>query len=62
MSIIKEYNVDTKVMVGISTYNQNETAVRKRISYVQMENFYGFSLFSYNHMVKNKSYLYKLLL
>jgi uncharacterized lipoprotein YddW (UPF0748 family) len=62
LSIIKEYAVDDRVMVGISTYNQNEKAVRRRISYVQSGQFYGFSLFSYNHLVKNKSYLYKLLL
>jgi uncharacterized lipoprotein YddW (UPF0748 family) len=62
LSVIKDYTVDNKVMVGISTYNQNEKAVRKRILHVQAGHFYGFSLFSYNHMVKNKVYLYKLLL
>jgi uncharacterized lipoprotein YddW (UPF0748 family) len=62
LTVIKEYTVDKKVMVGISTYNQNEMAVRKRILYVQAGQFYGFSLFSYNHIVKNKSYLYKLML
>ena len=62
LSVIKAFEVSDKVIVGISTFNQNEQAVRKRILYVRKEAFNGFSLFSFNHMVKNKSYLYKLLL
>jgi hypothetical protein len=62
LALIEDYAVNQKVLVGISTYNQDEKAVRQRMLHVKSGLFLGFSLFSYNHIMKNRSYLYRLLL
>jgi len=49
-----------KIVIGISTYNQNEEAVLQRVRYVQNNSFSGFALFSYNHLKNNQPYLKKL--
>jgi len=46
-----------KIIVGISTYNQQVKAVQLRIDMVEAEKFAGFSLFSYNHLLKDSNYL-----
>jgi uncharacterized lipoprotein YddW (UPF0748 family) len=57
---IKDVSEIDNIIVGISTYNQNEDAVRQRIKIVQSDSFAGYSLFSYNHLIKNKKYLLNL--
>ena len=54
---INEPQLKKRIIVGISTYNQNSEAVRSRIKFVKSGQFAGFSLFSYNHLVKNRGYL-----
>ena len=54
---INEPQLKKRIIVGISTYNQNSEAVRSRIKFVKSGQFAGFSLFSYNHLVKNQGYL-----
>jgi uncharacterized lipoprotein YddW (UPF0748 family) len=49
-----------RIIVGISTYNQNENAVQQRIELVRSRKFAGFSLFSFNHLIQNTIYLQKL--
>jgi uncharacterized lipoprotein YddW (UPF0748 family) len=49
-----------KIIMGISTYNQGEEAVQKRLRAVQEAGFGGFALFSYNHLAGNKDYFYNL--
>jgi uncharacterized lipoprotein YddW (UPF0748 family) len=60
LSKIKDHTSTNSIMVGISTYNQNEEAVKKRIEIVKSSKFAGFSLFSYNHLIKNRKYLLNL--
>jgi uncharacterized lipoprotein YddW (UPF0748 family) len=49
-----------KIIMGISTYNQNEEAVQKRLKIVRQSGFGGFALFSYNYLAGNKDYFYNL--
>jgi uncharacterized lipoprotein YddW (UPF0748 family) len=49
-----------KIIMGISTFNQDETAVQKRLLAIQQAGFAGFALFSYNHLMNNMDYFYKL--
>jgi len=55
-------NLKSKIIVGISTYNQNENAVLERIKKTQSANYAGFTLFSYNHLADNRKYFNRLLL
>jgi uncharacterized lipoprotein YddW (UPF0748 family) len=57
---ISEPNLKQRIMVGISTYNQDYKAVNSRINFVKLHHFAGFSLFSYNHLLKNQHYLKQL--
>ena len=57
---IKDNTSIDNIVIGISTFNQDEYAVKKRIKIVRSYNFYGFALFSYNHLIKNKKYLLNL--
>jgi uncharacterized lipoprotein YddW (UPF0748 family) len=62
-SVLKQLNhrnVKEKIVVGISTYNQNVQAVLKRVEAIREEGFTGYSLFSYNHLIENKTYLLQL--
>ena len=54
---VDEPQLKQRIIVGISTYNQDSEAVRSRIKFVKLGQFAGFSLFSYNHLVKNQGYL-----
>ena len=54
---LKYQNLNDKIIVGISTYNQDEEAVLKRVELVKKDGFAGFSLFSYNHLIENRKYL-----
>jgi uncharacterized lipoprotein YddW (UPF0748 family) len=54
---LKSKNLKRKIIVGISTYNQDALAVMRRLEFVRSEGFAGFSLFSYNYLLKNKNYL-----
>ena len=49
-----------KIIMGISTYNQDENAVQKRLKAVRQGGFGGFALFSYNYLAGNKNYFYNL--
>jgi len=58
--ILEEVNSEklrNKIVVGISTYNQNEQAVILRMKAVHDAEFSGFSLFSYNHLSENLIFL-----
>jgi uncharacterized lipoprotein YddW (UPF0748 family) len=55
-------NKDEQIVVGISTYNQDEKEVFRRISFISDLNLGGYSLFSYNYLNKNKHILNKLCL
>jgi uncharacterized lipoprotein YddW (UPF0748 family) len=57
---LKRQNLNEKIIVGISTYNQDVDAVLKRLVAVKEGEFVGFSLFSYNHLIENREYLIKL--
>ena len=48
------------IVVGISTYNQNENAVIRRLRVVNAGDFSGYALFSYNHLYAHKNYLEKI--
>jgi len=54
---IQNKKIEKKVMVGISTYNQNTNAVLRRLNTARLYGFAGFSLFSYNYLNDNKRYL-----
>lgn len=60
LSQVDDPQLKKKITVGISTYNQNSQAVKTRIDFVESNNFAGFSLFSYNHLLENQNYLKKL--
>lgn len=49
-----------RIIIGISTYNQNENAVRQRVKLVSNMDFAGYALFSYNYLTENKNYLDKI--
>ena len=49
-----------KIIMGISTYNQNEEAVQQRLKAVRQAGYAGFALFSYNHLADHQDYFYKL--
>ena len=57
---IEDRQLQEKVMVGISTYNQPPQAVLFRMQTVMASRFAGFSLFSYNHISSNKIYFQKI--
>jgi uncharacterized lipoprotein YddW (UPF0748 family) len=54
---VREKGLEKEVIVGISTYNQNTKSVIKRLDSARRGGFAGFSLFSYNYLIKNKNYL-----
>jgi len=60
MNQLQEVKDREKIIMGISTFNQNESAVQKRLKAVQQAGFGGFALFSYNHLAGNKNYFYNL--
>ena len=60
LNVITNAGVRDKVIVGISTYNQDVQAVNKRILVVQNGGWSGMSLFSYNHLKNNKNYIEKI--
>jgi uncharacterized lipoprotein YddW (UPF0748 family) len=55
MALINQY--DSKVIVGISTYNQDFQAVYDRIVKIKNTKNGGFALFSYNYLKEHQSYL-----
>jgi uncharacterized lipoprotein YddW (UPF0748 family) len=57
---IENIKIRERVMVGISTYNQDVQAVKERILVVENSGFAGLSLFSYNHLIKYRNYLKKI--
>jgi uncharacterized lipoprotein YddW (UPF0748 family) len=57
---LNNQNLNEKIIVGISTYNQDVGAVLKRLEATRNGRFAGFSLFSYNHLLENKEYLMNL--
>jgi len=57
---LEPQNLSDKIIVGISTYNQDEKAVLKRLEAAKKGGFLGYSLFSYNHLIENKAYLMNL--
>jgi uncharacterized lipoprotein YddW (UPF0748 family) len=46
-----------RIIVGISTYNQNVSEVKRRILLINHLNFAGIALFSYNYLSKNHHYI-----
>jgi uncharacterized lipoprotein YddW (UPF0748 family) len=59
IKLLKEIHLDSKVMVGIATYNIKPAEVLQRIDIVN-NYFNEWVLFSYNYIIKNK-YLFGLL-
>lgn len=57
---LNDRNLKEKIIVGISTYNQDVGAVLKRLKATKDGGFTGFSLFSYNYLHENKEYLMNL--
>ncbi len=57
---LNDKNLKEKIIVGISTYNQDVGAVLKRLKATKDGGFAGFSLFSYNYLHENKEYLMNL--
>ncbi len=57
---LNDRNLKEKIIVGISTYNQDVEAVLKRLEATRDGGFAGFSLFSYNYLHENKEYLMNL--
>jgi len=57
---LNDRNLKEKIIVGISTYNQDVGAVLKRLEATRDGGFAGFSLFSYNYLHENKEYLMNL--
>ncbi|MCK4559473.1 MAG: family 10 glycosylhydrolase [Calditrichia bacterium] len=57
---LNDRNLKEKIIVGISTYNQDVGAVLKRLKATRDGGFAGFSLFSYNYLHENKEYLMNL--
>ena len=57
---LSDRNMKERIIVGVSTYNQDVGAVLKRLEATRKEGFTGYSIFSYNHLNKNKDYLHKL--
>ncbi len=47
----------SRIIVGISTYNQRASMVKSKIEHVKQLNFAGYSLFSFNHLHQNAEYL-----
>jgi uncharacterized lipoprotein YddW (UPF0748 family) len=56
----KKTNHESKIVIGISTYNQDYKAVLERIQYINSTPLAGFALFSYNHLREYKDYYLKL--
>jgi uncharacterized lipoprotein YddW (UPF0748 family) len=57
---LRDQNLKDKIMVGISTYNQNVDAVLKRLEAVRKRKFSGYSIFSYNYLAENRTYFQNL--
>jgi uncharacterized lipoprotein YddW (UPF0748 family) len=57
---LNDRNLKEKIIVGISTYNQDVGAVLKRLELTRDGGFAGFSLFSYNYLHENSEYLMNL--
>jgi len=57
---LQEPQVMPMIIVGISTYNQDENSVIRRVRTVKSDNFSGYALFSYNHLFDHKNYLEKI--
>jgi uncharacterized lipoprotein YddW (UPF0748 family) len=53
---IKNQSISKKVMIGVSTYNQDARAAMRRLEVIKNLNFAGSSLFSYNYLIKNEAY------
>ncbi|MGD9897990.1 MAG: glycoside hydrolase family 10 protein [Calditrichaceae bacterium] len=60
LSLAQTLQSDDKIIIGISTYNQNENAVKQRVKLVSNMDFAGYALFSYNYLSENKKYLEKI--
>ncbi len=58
MALIDQY--DSKVIIGISTYNQDFQAVYDRIVKIRNTKNGGYVLFSYNYLREHQSYLHNL--
>jgi uncharacterized lipoprotein YddW (UPF0748 family) len=54
---LSDRKMKNKIIVGISTYNQDVKAVLRRLEATRRGGFPGFSLFSYNYLKDNKTYL-----
>lgn len=50
----------SKIIIGISTYNQDYKAVIERIEYIRSLPLAGFALFSYNHLKEHQDYYLQL--
>ncbi len=62
-SVLKQVlnrKIEKKIMIGISTYNQDVLAVMQRLEVVKSDGFAGYSLFSFNHLRDNRTYLNEL--
>lgn len=57
----KKINQDSRIVVGISTYNQDYGPVLERINFVHRSQVAGYALFSYNHLKDNNKYLDQLI-
>jgi len=57
---LQEPQVMPMIIVGISTYNQDENAVIRRLRTVKSADFSGYALFSYNYLSEHKNYLEKI--
>ncbi len=55
-------NDQKRLIIGISTYNQDEAAVSQRINYVSKLSTGGYAIFSYNYLAENKTFLRNLIL
>ena len=55
-----QLNLAERIIIGISTYNQNVSAVAKRLDFLAKYSFRGQALFSYNFLKDNTDYLTEL--
>ena len=46
-----------RIVIGISTYNQSEQAVIKRINWTKQYGYGGYALFSFNHLSETSNYM-----
>ncbi len=54
---LDDRELNKKIIVGVSTYNQDVNAVVRRLEAVKSGGYAGYSLFSYNYLNRNISYL-----